>query len=78
MTRYEPDKHHQRSIRLRGYDYTRPDVYFATICTYNRECLFGDVIEGNMVLSDFGQVVNGEWHKTATVRPYVTDDHRRS
>ena len=33
MARYDPDKHHRRSIRLRGYDYARPGAYFVTICT---------------------------------------------
>jgi putative transposase len=30
--RYDPDKHHRRSIRLRGYDYAAPGRYFVTIC----------------------------------------------
>jgi REP element-mobilizing transposase RayT len=74
MTRYDPSRHHRRSIRLRGFDYARPGTYFVTICTRQRECLFGEVIEGTMILSDFGQVVHEEWHKTSLVRPYVTLD----
>jgi len=37
---YNPDKHHRRSIRLQGYDYSQPGIYFITICTQNRERLF--------------------------------------
>ena len=39
---YDPNRHHRRSIRLRGYDYRRPGAYFVTICTYGRQQLFDD------------------------------------
>ena len=42
---------HRRSIRLPGCDYTQPGAYFITICTLNRECLFGDIANGEMVLN---------------------------
>ena len=45
--RYNPDLHHRRSIRLQGYDYSREGAYFVTICTHNRECLFGSVGAGS-------------------------------
>ena len=35
--------HHRRSIRLKGFDYSRHGLYFITICTQERECLFGDI-----------------------------------
>ncbi len=41
---YNPDRHHRRSIRLKGYDYSRAGAYFVTICTHNRECLFGEIV----------------------------------
>jgi putative transposase len=59
--KYNPDKHHRRSIRLRGYDYTQAGAYFVTICTRNRECLFGDVVNGEMRLNDAGQIVKQIW-----------------
>ena len=37
---YDPDRHHRRSIRLKGYDYTQAGAYFVTIVTYGRELLF--------------------------------------
>jgi len=43
-------KHRRRSIRLKNYDYTTPGAYFVTIYTYQRECLFGDVVVGNHTL----------------------------
>ena len=42
--KYDPKKHHRHSIRMKGYDYTQPGVYFVTICTDNRECLFDDPV----------------------------------
>ncbi len=43
--------------RLNGYDYAEVGVYFITICTKNRECLFGDVINREIVLNEFGKIV---------------------
>ena len=44
---YNPAIHHRRSIRLQGYDYSQAGAYFITICTHNRECLFGTVGAGS-------------------------------
>ena len=40
MARYDPDKHHRQSIRLKQYDYTQEGTYFVTICTRGRELYF--------------------------------------
>ncbi|MGD8624349.1 MAG: hypothetical protein PVJ34_07430 [Anaerolineae bacterium] len=57
MTRYDPRRHHRRSIRLKGYDYSRPGAYFVTICTQGGEPFFGQVWEGRMHLSPTGEMV---------------------
>lgn len=44
---YNPEIHHRRSIRLIGYDYSQAGLYFVTICTQSRECLFGDINNNN-------------------------------
>jgi putative transposase len=44
VTQYDRDRHHRRSIRLRGYDYAQPGVYFVTIVTHGREMLFDDPV----------------------------------
>lgn len=59
--KYNPEKHHRRSIRLKGYDYTRAGWYFITICVQNRECLFGAIRNGEMVLNDYGKIVEFTW-----------------
>jgi hypothetical protein len=55
--RYDPDKHHRRSIRLENYDYAQKGVYFITVCTQDRQCLFGKIVDGEIRLNDAGQLV---------------------
>jgi REP element-mobilizing transposase RayT len=51
----------RRSIRLKGYDYTQPGAYFVTVCTQDRACLFGEVVDDQMRLNEFGEMVRGCW-----------------
>lgn len=64
--KYDPDKHHRKSIRLKGYDYSRAGAYFVTICVQNRECLFGEIRNGKMLLNDFGKIIDHHWQKIPT------------
>ena len=57
---YDPSIHHRRSIRLKGRDYWKPDWYFITIVTQDRICAFGHVINGKIVLNEFGEIVQSE------------------
>ena len=66
--KYDPDRHHRRSIRLEGYDYTQTCAYFVTICTRDRECLFDDPVLRRVaetcwldVPRHFPKVVLDEW-----------------
>jgi REP element-mobilizing transposase RayT len=59
--RFDPEKHHRRSIRLKGYDYRRQGAYFVTICTHDRLCLFGEVVGGEMRLNEYGRIALGCW-----------------
>jgi len=45
---YDPQVHHRRSIRLKGYDYASAGAYFVTLCTHERQSLLGQVNEGEM------------------------------
>lgn len=71
---YNPDFHHRHSIRLREYDYAAGGAYFVTICTWQRECLFGDILDVEMVLNATGNVIVAEWEKTLVIRPNVSLD----
>ena len=54
-------RHRRRSIRLKDYDYSQAGAYFVTACTRNRECILGDVQNGNVVLNEIGQIVERTW-----------------
>ena len=55
------DSHRRRSLRLRGYDYSWAGAYFVTVCTHNRACLFGEIVNGEMQLNDVGRMVATHW-----------------
>jgi putative transposase len=63
MNKYNPNIHHRRTIRLKGYDYSQTGLYFITICTKNRGCLFGEIRNGKMVLNDAGDIANKCWYQ---------------
>jgi putative transposase len=65
MTNFDPQKHHRRSIRLPGYDYTQAGAYYITIVTHNRKNLFGAVINHEMCLSPLGKIAFHEWEQLA-------------
>ncbi|MDR0680922.1 MAG: hypothetical protein LBG15_03585 [Dysgonamonadaceae bacterium] len=60
---YNSEIHHRCSIRLKGYDYSREGLYFITVCTQNSECLFGEIIDGEMILNDYGKIVELVWNE---------------
>lgn len=45
-------------------DYPQTEAYFITLCTHDRECLFGEVVDGQMQLNDLGLLVAEEWQKS--------------
>ena len=72
--KYDPAKHHRRSIRLKGYDYSQAGYYFVTICCYQRQCLFGKIIDGVMHLNRYGAIVEDEWLKSSVIRAEIKLD----
>jgi hypothetical protein len=69
MTKYDPQKHHRRSIRLRRYDYRSPGAYFVTICTQGRECvLYDPVVFG--IIQDVWNALPG-WFPGVTLDEFV-------
>ena len=69
--KYNPKVHHRRSIRLKGYDYTQPGAYFVTFCSYQRDEICGEVINGEMTLSALGRIVRDEWFRSAEIRKEI-------
>ena len=72
--RYNPEKHNRRSIRLRRYDYSRQGAYFVTICTQNRECLFGNIRHNEMVLNQAGEMAGKTWNNLSVKCPGIVID----
>ena len=72
--KYNPEIRHRRSIRLRGYDYSQAGAYFVTICTWNRECLFVDVVGRDLLLNEFGRAAEMGWLTTSLIRPNIELD----
>ena len=61
MNKYNPDIHHRHSIRLRGYDYSQEGLYFITICAPNRKHLFGEIVDDEMQMNEYGKTVEKCW-----------------
>ena len=61
--KYNPNKHHRRSIRLKGYDYSQAGLYFITICCQDMIWRFGKIENNEMILNECGQIAFDEWMK---------------
>ena len=70
-SRYDPEKHHRRSIRLKGYDYSSNGAYYVTIVTQGREHFFGHITNKEMVLNDAGQMIVKWWNELPNKFPNI-------
>jgi putative transposase len=68
---YNPLIHNRHSIRLQGFDYSSEGTYFLTICKYQRQMLFGNIMDGQMNLNQLGIIVRDEWEKSAIIRAEI-------
>jgi REP element-mobilizing transposase RayT len=57
MPAMSSDNPHRRPLRLPEYDYSQPGAHFVTVCTCDRECILGDVVDASFRPSEFGTVV---------------------
>jgi putative transposase len=73
MTHNQP-RYHRRSIRLPAYDYAQAGAYFVTMVTHQRQCLFGEIVGGQMRLAAHGQVVSEQWLRSELVRSEIELD----
>jgi putative transposase len=67
-------KPQRKSPRLQGYDYSQNGAYFVTICTHERQSLFGDVVDDVMQLSKLGLLAETYWHSISEHYPTVELD----
>lgn len=66
--KYNPQIHHRKSIRLKGYDYSQAGLYFITICCQDRAHLFGYIENREMILNKYGEIAFSEWQATDKIR----------
>jgi REP element-mobilizing transposase RayT len=62
------NKYRTHSARLKHWDYSWPGLYFVTVCTANKFCWFGEVVDGKMVDSDFGSIARRQWGESFDIR----------
>jgi len=67
-------KYQRHSIRLPEYDYSKIGGYFITLCIREKECLLGEIVDGNMVLNDIGKIVDKYWNEIPEHFPHVELD----
>ena len=60
---FDPYRHRRRSTRLAGHDYAQSGAYFVTIVAQDRACMFGEIVDGKMVLSDVGRMIDAAWRE---------------
>ncbi|MDD2515687.1 MAG: hypothetical protein PHF26_00535 [Candidatus Gracilibacteria bacterium] len=63
-----------QSNRLSNFDYSSSGAYFVTICANNRENVFGEIVNGEIILNDIGQIVEEEILATEKIRKNVIID----
>ena len=63
--------HNRRSIRLKGYDYSRRGFYFITICCHEKEKRLGEVIDKKVIMNEFGEIAFAEWLKLSERFPNI-------
>ncbi|MEA3334793.1 MAG: transposase, partial [Chloroflexota bacterium] len=73
MTKFR-NKYRVESTRLPGWDYASPAWYFVTICTRRRIEFFGQVTDGQLRLSDLGQIAHRFWQNIPRHHLHVAVD----
>ncbi len=61
MTDLFNNRYRTETTRLRGWDYGSPGHYFITITTKNRERFFGEINDGDVLLSGMGEIARDLW-----------------
>ncbi len=65
---------HRKKLRRKNYDYSKNWYYFVTICCYKNQCFFGEIIDWEMILNEYGEIVQEEINKTEEIRKKIKID----
>ena len=71
---YDTKINHRQSMRLKDYDYSQDGYYFVTICVKNKTEYFGEIINGKMILNEYGEIAKKQWLWLAEQYDYVKLD----
>ena len=64
----------RKSLRIPKYDYSQPNAYFVTICSFQKQLLFGEIWEGKILLNAVGEIVWEVWTSLESRYPNVELD----
>jgi putative transposase len=64
----------RKSLRLSGYDYRQQGVYFVTLCTQEKLCLFGQIIDSTMRLNQYGKITELVWREIPLHYPDINNN----
>lgn len=70
-SKFDHQKHHRRSIRVKGYDYSSKGAYYVTIVTWHRDCIFGEVVDKEVILNNLGKIADECWRAIPEHFPFV-------
>lgn len=68
------NKYRIESARLRNWDYSSDGTYFITIMTKNRQCFWGEINSGKMILNDLGTIIQRNWDEIPHHFPFIKLD----
>jgi putative transposase len=64
----------RKSLRLSGYDYRQQGVYFVTLCTQEKICFFGQIIDSTMRLNQYGKMAESVWQEIPLHYPEINNE----
>jgi len=73
MTLYR-NRYRVEPARLRDWDYSSPGYYYVTVCAYDRKEMFGKIVDDEMRLNGYGEIVTDEWRKSFEIRNELNGD----
>lgn len=62
------------SLRLSGFNYSKPGAYFVTICKATYKIQFGEIVNASVILSPFGNVIEEHWKRIPARFPDIVVD----
>ncbi len=64
----------RKSARLSGFDYSQAGAYFVTVCSHNKNCIFGRIVDTNMRSNKLGMLVVSAWKELPQRYPFISLD----